>query len=55
MRLDQACDIVGVTQHASVAEIRAAYLDLVKVWHPDRFPGASRLRQDSPSIEMISA
>jgi len=26
---------------ASAAEIREAYLDLVKVWHPDRFSGES--------------
>ena len=35
--------ILHVTAAASPAEIRSAYLDLVKVWHPDRFQGDTRL------------
>jgi hypothetical protein len=39
-----ARDILQVTRDASPADIRRAYLDLVKVWHPDRFLSDARLR-----------
>lgn len=44
MDLHAARDILGVTDSSSAEQIREAYLDLVKVWHPDRFPSGSRLR-----------
>jgi len=38
--------VLEVEPSATAAEIREAYLDLVKVWHPDRFQGESpRLRR----------
>jgi hypothetical protein len=37
--------ILGVSANAAPEEIRTAYLDLVKVWHPDRFQGDPRLRR----------
>jgi hypothetical protein len=38
--------ILDLAPGASVEEIKAAYVDLVKVWHPDRFHGeSSRLRE----------
>ena len=37
--------ILQVNGAASSADIRRAYLDLVKVWHPDRFQGDARLRE----------
>ena len=39
-----ALDILQVAPDASPEEIRRAYLDLVKVWHPDRFQSDARLR-----------
>lgn len=37
MTPQRACEILELTNPASAAEIRSAYHDLVKVWHPDRF------------------
>jgi DnaJ domain len=42
---NEALDILGLKSGASRAEIKEAYRDLVKVWHPDRFTEDSRLRQ----------
>jgi len=44
MDLHTAREILGVPADSSAEQIREAYLDLVKVWHPDRFTQASRLR-----------
>lgn len=41
----EALRILHVARDASPAEIRRAYLDLVKVWHPDRFQSDARLRE----------
>ena len=38
-------DILGLTDGASWDEINAAYKDLVRVWHPDRFQTDERLRK----------
>jgi hypothetical protein len=35
---------LGVSEAASARELKEAYRDLVKVWHPDRFPQGSKLR-----------
>jgi hypothetical protein len=40
-------EILGVKPHASPQAIRRAYLDLVRIWHPDRFPNASTFRYDA--------
>jgi WG repeat protein/DnaJ-like protein len=44
-QLQQYYTMLEVSSAATAAEIRQSYLDLVKVWHPDRFQGESpRLR-----------
>ena len=45
MNLQEAYEILGIPMGASEAEARAAYKDLVAVWHPDRFPNNARLKQ----------
>jgi curved DNA-binding protein CbpA len=37
-------EILGLKPNASPDEIKQAYRDLVKVWHPDRFASDSRLQ-----------
>ena len=37
--------VLGVSSGATAEETRLAYLDLVKVWHPDRFSHDLRLRR----------
>ncbi|MGF1477988.1 MAG: J domain-containing protein [Cyanophyceae cyanobacterium] len=39
------CAILGVNFDAPPEQIRAAYLALVKVWHPDRFTDSPQLQQ----------
>src|SRR5581483_7538732 len=56
-------EILGVQPGASAEEIKAAYRDLAKVWHPDRFPnderlqrkGAQRLSEINRAYEVIHA
>jgi len=43
--MEECRRILGVDGDASVETIRRAYLDLVRVWHPDRFQSDARLRQ----------
>src|SRR5581483_7923760 len=38
------CRTLGVPTYASWEDIRQAYLDLVRVWHPDRFQSDAQLR-----------
>jgi hypothetical protein len=41
---EQALDTLGLTGEATPEQIKQAYRDLVKVWHPDRFGSDARLR-----------
>jgi hypothetical protein len=41
----EAFDVLALKPGAAPAEIKEAYRDLVKVWHPDRFANDLRLRQ----------
>lgn len=39
------CKTLGVKNDAGPDEIKQAYRDLVKIWHPDRFAGDIRLQE----------
>jgi hypothetical protein len=43
--LDKCYELLGVKPGASVAELKAAYRDMAKVWHPDRFGHDERLQK----------
>jgi hypothetical protein len=45
MSPERALSILGVAPGAASEQIRQAYLDLVRVWHPDRFPSDDRLKK----------
>lgn len=45
MLREKALDVLALENNATAAEIKEAYRDLVKVWHPDRFGNDPRLRQ----------
>jgi DnaJ-domain-containing protein 1 len=46
MTLPRACELLGVTASANLAQIRAAYLRMVSRWHPDRLErGSEEARQ----------
>jgi hypothetical protein len=42
--MDRYYEILGLQAGASIDEIRAAYRDLAKVWHPDRFAHDPKLQ-----------
>jgi hypothetical protein len=42
---NEALDVLALRPGASAVEIKGAYRDLVKVWHPDRFGSDPRLRE----------
>jgi hypothetical protein len=41
----EALDVLALRPGATLTEIKEAYRDLVKVWHPDRFGSDPRLRE----------
>ena len=43
--LNRCYELLGVKPGASVAELKAAYRDMAKVWHPDRFGHDERLQK----------
>jgi len=45
MDIRRCYQILDVPPHATQSQIKQAYLDLVHVWHPDRFGTNPRLRQ----------
>lgn len=44
MDISEAFTILGLPQSATPTQIKEAYRDLAKVWHPDRFGSDPRLR-----------
>jgi hypothetical protein len=43
--LSNCYEVLGVVEGASAQELKVAYRDLAKVWHPDRFAHDPRLQQ----------
>jgi len=41
---ERCCQILGIRHDAGPDEVKQAYRDLVKIWHPDRFAGDIRLQ-----------
>ena len=53
--LKEHCNVLGVTPGASAQEVKQAYRDLAKVWHPDRFQDSPRLsRQAEEKLKQIN-
>ena len=44
MDIQKSFRILDLNENASLKEIREAYIDLARVWHPDRFSNNPRLR-----------
>ena len=52
----QAYEVLGIRPGATPVEVRASYLDLVKVWHPDRFGHDPKLRAKAEQrLQVINA
>lgn len=45
MDVEKYFEILGISSHSSIDEVKQAYRDLVNVWHPDRFNHNERLRK----------
>jgi hypothetical protein len=45
MNLQRCLKILELENPGSIEDAKRAYRDLVRVWHPDRFPGNTRLKQ----------
>ena len=45
MDINRCFEILELDSKASPDEVKQAYRDMVNVWHPDRFPDNSRLKQ----------
>ncbi len=43
--IERALEIFGLGPDTTSKDIKQAYRDLVKVWHPDRFPNDPRVRR----------
>jgi curved DNA-binding protein CbpA len=42
--LDQYYEILGLNPGASPGDVKQAYRNIVKIWHPDSFPAALQNR-----------
>lgn len=45
MNFQRCCDVLELTPPITLPGLRAAYKDLVQVWHPDRFSHNARLQE----------
>ena len=56
MDLRQSYQILGLTETASPQAVRRAYLELVKIWHPDRFDTSPLLKQQAEeAVKQVNA
>lgn len=54
--LSECYVVLEVPETASVEQIRESYKNLVKVWHPDRFPNDAKLREKADQkLKQINA
>jgi len=51
---EQCYEILEVSVTASEQEIKKAYLDLIKVWHPDRFPNKELKERATEKLKRIN-
>ncbi len=45
MRVRRCLEVLELDENPSMEEVRRAYRDLMRVWHPDRFSGDPALQQ----------
>lgn len=45
MNISKALEILGLGPNPTVAEIKKAYREQVKLWHPDRYSGGSTIKK----------
>lgn len=54
--LSECYAVLEVPESASAEQIRESYKNLVKVWHPDRFPNDEKLREKADhKLKQINA
>ncbi|MGH1396925.1 MAG: J domain-containing protein [Trichormus sp.] len=53
--INDAYEILGLKPGASQVEIKRAYRQLVKIWHPDRFTNSPQKQQAEAKIKQINA
>lgn len=55
LELKECYELLDVSPEASASEIKQAYWDLVKIWHPERFSDDKRLQEKARrKLEQIS-
>jgi tetratricopeptide (TPR) repeat protein len=55
MDIYRACEVLGLMPGASQEEIKQAYRQLVKIWHPDGFTDTLKKQQAEERIKIINA
>ncbi|MEA5515571.1 J domain-containing protein [Nodularia sp. UHCC 0506] len=52
--INHAYEILGLTPDASQGQVKQAYRQLVKIWHPDRFPDSQQKQEAEAKIKEIN-
>lgn len=55
LNINDAYSILGLQPGASLTQIKQAYRQLVKIWHPDRFSDQQRKQEAEAKIKQINA